>query len=240
MSNAQPKLLIVEDERPHQLIVAKSLTGFYDFEFASTAAEAVSKASQNPYDLILLDIMLPDGTGFEVLNKIRLCEAHRLTPVIFLTVREDIKSKLMGFSLGGDDYLTKPAEPLELRARIDAKLRKMHELKDGMTSSEITAADMTLDTERQAVWVNEPQGRVALDLTPLEFRLLLFLVRHPEQALERAAILNAVWGDSTHVLDRSVDSYIAALRRKLGARGKMIRSVHGLGYQFVAKAAKAA
>ncbi len=230
MADRKPRLLVVEDERPHQLIVSKCLTGFYDFDFAASVAEAVARAEQCPYDLILLDIMLPDGTGFDVLAKIRTLESHRLTPVIFLTVREDIKSKLMGFSLGGDDYLVKPPEALELRARIDAKLRKMFEIQG--SASVLKVGDMSLDTERQAVWVDEGSGRQALDLTPLEFRLLLFFAKHQDQPQSRTTILQSVWGDATHVLDRSVDSYVAALRRKLGARGKLIKSVHGVGYKL--------
>jgi DNA-binding response OmpR family regulator len=228
-----PKILIVEDEKAHQLIIQKCLSGFYDFVIASSVAEAREKIRSDRFELFLLDIMLGDGTGFDVLNDLRGLDKFRLTPVIFLTVREDLKSKLMGFSLGGDDYVIKPAEPLELRARIDAKLRKMSQVQDQATQAVISLGELVLDTERQAVWVMQGDQKIALDLTPLEFRLLLFFGRNANEPLSRQKILNHVWGDTTHVLDRSVDSYVAALRRKLGTQGKCIKSVHGVGYRFV-------
>jgi two-component system phosphate regulon response regulator PhoB len=227
-------VLVVEDEKSHQLIIQKSLTGFYDFVIASSAAEARNHLRNGHFDVFLLDIMLGDGTGFEVLNEIRAYENFRVTPVLFLTVREDIKSKLLGFSLGGDDYIIKPAEPLELRARIDAKLRKLNEVKSQASQPLMHLGELVLDPERQAVWVNEQDGKnTAFDLTPLEFRLLLYMGRNANEPLTREKILAHVWGDSTHVLNRSVDSYVAALRRKLGTFGKCIKSVHGVGYRFV-------
>lgn len=234
MSDIRPKILVVEDEKSHQLIIQKSLTGFYDFVIASSAAEARVHLRAGHFDVFLLDIMLGDGTGFEVLNEIRAYENFRVTPVLLLTVREDIKSKLLGFSMGGDDYIIKPAEPLELRARIDAKLRKLNEVKTQVSQSLMHLGELVLDPERQAVWVAGQGGHnTALDLTPLEFRLLFYMGRNANEPLTREKILSHVWGDSTHVLNRSVDSYVAALRRKLGTYGKCIKSVHGVGYRFV-------
>src|SRR5690606_23802957 len=125
-----PKILVVEDERSHQLIIEKSLLGFYDFQIASSASEAKQLLADNTYDLFLLDIMLPDGSGFEVLNELRKSERHQLSPVIFLTGRDDLQSKLTSFSLGADDYMINTPEPLELRARIDARLRVIGDLKE--------------------------------------------------------------------------------------------------------------
>jgi two-component system, OmpR family, response regulator ResD len=232
MNTSLPRVLLVEDERAHQLIIQKSLSGFYHIEMAVDVASAHKALASGNYDLFLLDIMLPDGTGFDVLSELRKNEKHRLTPVIFLTVREDLKAKLMGFSLGADDYVVKPAEPLELRARIDAKLRKMHELGGAQSATFIHIGDMVIDLNRQVVQVSENNQMQTLDLTPLEFKLLLFFARHAGQAMSRAKILEAVWGNSTHVLDRSVDSYVAALRRKLGRRAALIKSVHGVGYRL--------
>ncbi|MGE0764401.1 MAG: response regulator transcription factor [Bdellovibrionales bacterium] len=232
MAAKTPQILVVEDERSHQLIIQKSLAGFYEFELAENVQQAQAKTNQKTYDLILLDIVLPDGTGFEVLNHLRKGDRHHLTPVIFLTVREDLKSKLTGFSLGADDYMVKPPEPLELRARIDAKLRVINELKDVSKQPSVQIADMTLDTERLAVLVQDDGKSTMLDLTPLEFRLLLFFAKHPNEAMSRQTILLGVWGSNTHVLDRSVDSYVATLRRKLGTRGNLIKSVHKVGYRL--------
>lgn len=236
MAEQRPKVLVVEDEKSHQLIIQKSLTGFYDFTIASSVAEARALIGSNIFDVVLLDIMLSDGTGFDILADLRAHEHYKLTPVLFLTVREDIKSKLLSFSLGGDDYIIKPAEPLELRARIDVKLRKLSEVREQTAQPLMELGDLVLDPERQAVWVDNGLSKSALDLTPLEFRLLLHMGRNANEPLSREKILNHVWGDATHVLNRSVDSYVAALRRKLGPFGKCIKSVHGVGYRFVPQA----
>jgi DNA-binding response OmpR family regulator len=237
LDTSLPRLLVLEDERSHQLIIMKCLEGFYQVRVAGSIQEALAAIDvDSNIDLFLLDVMLPDGTGFDFLNEVRRREGHRLTPVIFLTVKDDTRSKLTGFSLGADDYVIKPAEPLELRARIDAKLRKMKEMREtsgAPLNGLIRLPGMTLDPGRQAVWLEMGETRQALELTSLEFRLLHFFVRHASQGLTRKKILSEVWGDNTHVLERSVDSYVATLRKKLGPVGEVIKSVHGVGYKFV-------
>lgn len=233
MSHRESRILVVEDERAHQLIIEKSLSGYYHFVIADSLKRARAEISTQPYDLFLLDIVLNDGTGFDLLDGLRSQPQHQLTPVIFLTVREDLESKLKGFSLGADDYVIKPADPLELRARIDAKLTKMMQMREqSLQMAPLELGNLRLDPERQAVWMLEGDQQIALDLTSLEFRLLLCLGRNSPEILTRQKILNQVWGDNTHVLDRTVDSYVAALRRKLGGYGKCIKSIHGVGYRF--------
>jgi len=229
MLSRRAKLLVVEDEAPHRLLVRRSLETGHDLTFASSVKEALEIITDHSFDLFILDIMLPDGDGFELLKQIRAHDHLKAAPVLFLTAREDISSKLKGFSLGGDDYVTKPCDPLELQARIDAKVRR---LQNGQSSSQIRVAGLIMDTARQAVSVEQNGKSVKLDLTPLEFRLLLYMARRPDQPLTREEILKEVWGDNTHVLARSVDSYVAALRKKLGERSRFIRSVHGVGYRF--------
>lgn len=242
MTAISPRILVVEDERSHQLLIEKSLTGFYKFDVAVSVQQARDLILAHHYDLFLLDILLPDGTGFEVLNDLRRTEKHHLTPVIFLTVKEDLKSKLTGFSLGADDYMIKPPESLELRARIDARLRVAGEMRDFRVHSRpdpaVQFGPITLDTVRLAAVINDSGKQEVLELTPLEFRLLLFFVQNSDRCLSRQQILKDVWGNETHVLERSVDSTVATLRRKLGHHGKMLKSVHRVGYQLRPLAAK--
>lgn len=232
MSPKAPKILLVEDEKSHQLIIKKSLEGFYELDIASSITEAEQLTRKFHYDVFLLDIMLPDGSGFDLISNIRKEEKNRLTPVLFLTVREDLKSKLLGFSLGADDYLIKPAEPLELRARIDAKIRKINEILEVSQANLIQVDELVLDLDKQSVWLLESGQKKELDLTRLEFKLFLFFVKNPNSVFSRSDILKAVWGEQTHVLDRSVDSYVAALRRKLGAKSTILKSVHDVGYRL--------
>lgn len=226
---------MVEDEVAHQLLVKKSLGTHYDLSFATNVTEALEQLGSRPFDFVILDIMLPDGSGFDVVNEMRRTELHHLTPVLFLTVKEDLKSKLLGFALGGDDYMVKPADPLELRARIDAKLRLFAELKAKQNEPQVLVGDFILDPQRQAAWVKDGVKQESIDLTSLEFRLLLYLGRHPDRPIPRDEILKHVWGENTHVLERSVDSYVAALRRKLKSHGRWIEAVHGVGYRFATK-----
>lgn len=226
-----PRILILEDEKSHQLLIAKALSTSFHLIFCSSIAEASQLLKDDSYRLFLLDVMLPDGSGFDFCQTIRADVRYKFTPILFLTSKMDIESKVVGFSIGGDDYITKPCDPVELRARVVARIQK--EACRESTTEALTAYDLSLNLEKQRVTIIDgADAGMSIDLTPLEFKLLVHLVRHENTPVSRGAILQSVWGQQTHVLERSVDTYVAALRRKLGSRGKYIRSVHGLGYRF--------
>lgn len=222
-------VLLVEDESSHQLVISKALKGFYNYEVASSYKEALSKLENGTYDLFLLDVMLGDGLGFDLIEAIRSQKKFKNSAIIFLTSLDDVSSKVRGFSLGADDYVTKPCDPRELRARMDSKLSKTPE---SPVAREYRVGNIIFSFENQKAYVDQNGAAKELDLTPIEYKLLYFFARHNNEALGRDRILNHVWGENTHVMVRSVDTYVAALRKKVKELGVIIKSVHGVGYRL--------
>ncbi|MDR7274978.1 response regulator transcription factor [Catenuloplanes atrovinosus] len=215
-------LLVVDDEPTVRELLAATLrfAGF-TVSSAATAAEALDAARREPPDLVLLDVMLPDLDGFEVLRRLRVGGAR--VPVLFLTARDTPADKVRGLTLGGDDYVTKPFDLQELLARIRAVLRRS----GGSEADTLTAGDLTLDPSGMAVSLRGEPVR----LSPTEFRLLHHLMRHAGRVLTKAEILADVWrydfGGETSI----VDTYISYLRRKVDTgEPKLIHTVHGVGF----------
>jgi DNA-binding response OmpR family regulator len=225
-----PKVLLVEDEEAHRLVIKKSLQGHCDLVVARNYHEGVEKISDQNFDLFILDIMLGDGDGFDLCARIRKMECYKRTPVVFLTAKSEVASKVLGFTLGADDYIVKPCDPAELRARVDSKLRWNKEVQEG--SKELVLGPFTFMLDMHRLEVNQEGNKSTIEFTPIEFKLLYYLASHKDHVLSRDQILDAVWGQTTNVLDRSVDTYIAAVRRKLGGFKKCVKSVHGVGYKF--------
>ena len=225
-----PKVLLVEDEEAHRLVIKKALQGHCDLIVAKTFQEGATQLETGDYELFILDIMLGDGDGFDLCARIRKMDKYRRTPVIFLTAKAEVSSKVLGFTLGADDYIVKPCDPSELRARLDSKIRWSRELQEG--EKILVQGPFSFHIEMQRIDVEKNGQSETLEFTPLEFKLLYYLASHKDHILSRDQILDAVWGKTTNVLDRSVDTYIAALRRKLGPYKDVIKSVHGVGYKF--------
>ena len=229
MLGRKKKILAVEDAADYQMIVKSTLKDDYELTLATNGKEAYEALERDTYDLILLDIILPDCDGYEICSTVRSKDSTKNTPVIFVTSKESIPDKVMGFSLGADDYITKPFNTLELKARVAAKLR-MSEQKGG--NSVLTRGDIEINVPSQRVYLQVDEQKDALDMTSTEFRLLLYMAQHVDHVLSREQILDAVWGDSLNVTERTVDTHVSKLRKKLGACGDYIRSVHGSGYRF--------
>lgn len=236
----KPHLLVVEDEAAHRLIVEKALGEHYKLTMASSYHEGLKVVQSGTFDGFIFDIMLGDGNGFDLLSETRRVKALRHKPVIFLTSRAEVSSKVLGFNLGADDYIVKPCNPEELRVRIDSKIKKFKEMAEHPV--DVTHGPLVFNFEMQSVALSQPdEQNTVFDLTPLEFKLLYYLASHEGEALSRDKILNGVWGDTTNVSDRSVDTYVASLRRKLGENySQLIRSVHGVGYSFTIEASSEA
>ncbi len=223
------KVLVVEDSTELYEFIEEALLPIgVKTVFAATLKDAKEILKKSEFDLFLLDIYLPDGDGFDFFSYTRALEAFRDTPVIFLSSSDDIRSKLSAFTLGAEDYILKPCHPLELRARVEARLKKMRESSKEKTS--FSAGPLLFDVPKQVVRVQETEE--SIDLTPREFRILLFLAKRKEVVLSREVILNGVWGSNIRVVDRVVDAHIYTLRRKLGKLSRIIRSIPGEGYTF--------
>jgi len=215
------RILLVEDEPSIALALEDDLRREgYAVDLALDGEEACRLGAAGRYDLILLDVMLPGKDGFEVCREIR--RAGVRTPILFLTARTHESEKVLGFDLGANDYITKPFSPRELRARIKARLRDS----SPAALPAIAFADIVINEAaaevRRAGW--------PVDLTPLEFRLLLALAKNRGNVLSRNQLIDLAWGLSTYVTDRAVDTHMVNLRRKIGP--DHITSVRGLGYRL--------
>lgn len=219
------KILLVEDDKS----IVSALCEFLEKEgfcadFAPNVQTALSKAEQNEYDLLLLDISLPDGNGFSVCRAVK--EKYG-TPVIFLTASGDEYSVVTGLDMGGDDYIEKPYRPRELISRIRSVLRR-----SGKTSRIISAGGLTVNTEKRCVFKNGEE----IFLSALEYRLLMFFFSHKDAVLTREQLLSEIWdaaGD--FVNDNTLTVYIKRLREKIEddpQSPKIILTVRGFGYRL--------
>ncbi len=226
-------VLVVEDAPEFQIMIQRTLSqSGYRVTCVSTAAEAIRELELQSFDLVLLDIVLPDGDGYRVCSRMQNDERLRSVPVFFLTGRTDVYDKVMAFSLGADDYIVKPFDPVELRARVDARLAKRR-LQQTVEDC-IQKGDLKINLASQKATVVQKEGvETDLRLTPAEFKLLGFLARNEGKVCSRTQLLSAVWGRDVHVLDHNVYTHICALRRKLASKTSHIESVPRMGYRFV-------
>jgi DNA-binding response OmpR family regulator len=220
------KVLLVEDEHKIARVLELELRHEgYEVTRAKTGAEGLELANGSAWDIILLNIMLPGITGLEVLEKIR--ETNQTVPVILLTARDSIPDKVTGLDLGANDYVTKPFAIEELMARIRGLIRlsRLHPQGD---ENVYRTADLVLDPKSRAV----KRADETIDLTPREFELLLFFMKHPGAVLTREQILSDVWGYDFAGDTNLVDVYVRYLRQKIdeGYKVKLIQTSRGVGY----------
>lgn len=228
---AQTRILIIEDEKG----LVQSLTWYFNREgyetiAASDGIEGLRKAQTVLPDLILLDLMLPGMGGLEVCRELRAGEKTRQIPIIMLTARAEETDQVEGFAKGADDYVTKPFSNKVLLQRVKAILRRSEDVAE---SAELTEhLGVKLDRLRHQV----SMGKIRLDVTPTEFRLLECLIRQPGRAFTRHQLMDAAIGEGSFVLERTIDVHIKTLRKKLGeSKGgyaDRIETVRGVGYRF--------
>ncbi|MBP8040061.1 MAG: phosphate regulon transcriptional regulator PhoB [Aeromonadaceae bacterium] len=222
------RVLVVEDETPirEMLCFVLEQNGFEPIE-AADFAQGVAQVVEPFPDLILLDWMLPGGSGIQFIKQMKQDELTRQIPIIMLTARGEEEDKVRGLEVGADDYITKPFSPKELTARLKAVIRRAVPT---ATEEVIEVQGLKLDPVSHRVTVNEQ----ALDLGPTEFRLLHFFMTHPERVYSREQLLNNVWGTNVYVEDRTVDVHIRRLRKAVSLAGhdELIQTVRGSGYRF--------
>jgi two-component system phosphate regulon response regulator PhoB len=220
------RVLIVEDERALTDVLTYNLQREgYETIVAHNGQEGLRKAQTLLPDLILLDLMLPVLNGLEVCRELRAGERTREIPIIILTAKAEETDQVVGFSLGADDYVTKPFSIKVLLQRIKALQRRFEVGPD--PADVIEHLGIRIDRVRHRAYV---EGR-ELDLTPTEFRLLECLVRQPGRAFSRHQLMDAAIGEGAIVLERTIDVHVKTLRRKLG-EADLIETVRGLGYRF--------
>lgn len=221
-----PTILVVEDEQPVCNLVRVYLEKeSFAVEVATSGREALEKVMQNKYDLILLDIMLPEVDGWEICKEVRRTSS---TPIIMLTAKSEEFDRVLGLELGADDYISKPFSPREMVARVKAVLRRTHGA-DNAHREVLSFPQLVLDKAANRVEVAGQE----VQLTPREFDLLWFLASRPERVFTREQLLEAVWGYSYLGDARTVDTHVRRLREKLRPAGiSYIKTVWGKGYKF--------
>ena len=214
------RICIVEDELHIAQMIEATLTMMnYDCVRCEDGKQAVETILNNRFDLILLDIMLPELDGFGVLEKIR----SREIPVIFLTAMGSVSDKVRGLRLGAEDYIVKPFEAMELLARIEVVLRRFHTDE----SSILQYDEIQVDIQRHTVTKDGEE----VTLTPKQFDVLVFLMKHVDLAVSRDQLLSAVWGYEFEGESRTVDIHVQQVRKKMGLQGRLV-TISKLGYRL--------
>lgn len=221
------RILLVEDELPIRQMLVFNLgrAGFEVHEACDSASARRQVADLRP-DLLLVDWMLPDSSGLELIRTLRREPANRGIPVIMLTARAEERDRVLGLDSGADDYITKPFSPRELLSRIQAVLRRSAPAVD----EPLVAGELRLDPVSHRVYVRDRE----VGLGPTEYRLLKFLMENPDRVYSRMQVLDKVWGQSVYIEERTVDVHIRRLRQVLEdfAADHYVQTVRGAGYRF--------
>ena len=220
------KILVVEDEKKIARVLSLELEyEGYEVTVQDTGMKGLQALEEESFDLVLLDVMLPELSGLEVLRRVR--KTNTATPIILITARGSVPDKVSGLDLGANDYITKPFDIEELLARIRAQLRFNHNAQDEQ-ETDLSMADVTVNEKTREI----QRGDQTLELTPREYDLLVHLLKHQQQVLTRDQLLTAVWGFDYFGDTNVVDVYIRYLRKKIDYpfEKQLIHTVRGVGY----------
>jgi len=222
------KILIIEDEPDIRKTLEYNISREgYEVISTSSLSEGREKLESASFSLLLLDLMLPDGSGLDLCRELKQDKSLSSMPVIILTAKDDEVDKVVGFELGADDYVTKPFSVRELILRVKAVLKRGERKSDNMEVQR-QFGELKIDVDSHEVFVNDEQ----VSLTALEFKLLRQLVDRRGRVQSRDQLLSDVWGYSSDVTTRTVDTHIKRLREKLGGMGKYVQTIRGVGYKF--------
>ena len=222
------KILIIEDEPDIRKTLEYNISREgYEVISASSLSEARQNLESSSFSLLLLDLMLPDGSGLDLFRELKQDKSKSSMPVIILTAKDDEVDKVVGFELGADDYVTKPFSVRELILRVKAVLKRGVSKSDNVEIQR-QFGELKIDVDSHEVFVNDEP----ISLTALEFKLLRQLVDRRGRVQSRDQLLSDVWGYSSNVTTRTVDTHIKRLREKLGDMGKYVQTIRGVGYKF--------
>ncbi len=229
------RILVVDDEADIVALVAYHLAkGGYRVSTAASGPDALETARRERPALVVLDLMLPGLSGYEVLERLRSDEATRDIAVLMLTARREEQDRIRGLSLGADDYLTKPFSPQEMVLRVAAILRRVGAARANPTDT-LVVGPLEIDTAAHTVRVSG----AAVELTATEYKLLLVLAERRGRVQARALLLQSVWDAAPDIQTRTVDMHVQRLRAKLGIAGDLVETVRGFGYRLRAPQSRA-
>jgi DNA-binding response OmpR family regulator len=224
------KILLVEDSLEFQKVIESTMGFKYKIDCVGSVEDARARIASGDYALILLDVMLPDGSAFDLVRGVRESLELSHTPIIFMTAKNSISDKFTGFSLGADDYVTKPFDATELMLRVDSLILKSQKRK--YYSENIQCGPIRLEVMNMAIFVTIDGAERQISATPIEFKLLLKLIQNNQKVLSRQQLLDSVWGNGVYIEDRSIDKHISAIRKKIHPFGELIKTMSGVGYKF--------
>ena len=223
------KILIVEDERDIAELLRYNLqeAGF-ETDYVRNGADALQWAVEKTPDLILLDLMLPEVDGTIVCRLLKNDPRTKSIPIVMVTAKDEEKDRVAGLELGADDYITKPFSPREVVLRVSAVLRRIQVGRQTESTKYIEIHGLVIQLDKhQVLTENGP-----VDLTATEFKLITLFARSPGRVFTRDILMDIIWGQDYYGIDRTVDTHVSRLRRKLGEFGNHIETVHGVGYRF--------
>ena len=225
------KILLVDDEKDIVEFIKYNLElENYQVIVAFDGEEALEKMSQHP-DLVILDIMMPKLSGYDVCKRIRADREFQFVPIIFLSAKSSEIDEILGLELGANDYIRKPISPQKLVARVKSNLRKAsaEDLQNLTSGKEIYQAHgLIIDVQKHSIKVNTKEKV----FPKKEFDILLFLIKNPGRVFSREEILHNVWGTDVFIVERTIDVHIRKIREKLGDLGDIIETIKGVGYRF--------
>jgi DNA-binding response OmpR family regulator len=223
------KILFVEDTAETQLIL-QSLLRDYKMITCVSLEEAKRSLNHGPFAAIILDIELPDGDGLRFLAE---CPENikKQAAIFIISGKSALANKAMAFTYGADDFISKPFDPIEVKMRIDAKIRKMSE--QNPTNENFKIEDLLVNVAEQKLYLENETESSQISFTSLEFRIFTFLSKNRDKVISRDEIINHIWGGRVHITDRTVDAHIAHIRKKITASRVKIETVFGSGYKLI-------
>lgn len=223
-------ILVVEDQMEFQSLIGVSLGYKYAIDFANDIVSARKRILAKSYQLILLDVVLPDGSGFNFYREIQSNINCKDVPVIFLTSKSSTQDIVFGFSLGADDYIVKPFDPSVLLARVDIRILKSEKKK--LSQNIFKRGSLKFELFGLKLLIDDNLNEKTIDVTPIEFKILLKLAQNSNRILSRQQIMDTVWGSNIYIDDRCIDKHISSIRKKIVPFDFYIKTISGVGYEF--------
>lgn len=223
------RILLIEDSLECVTMVEQILGAKFYVQVADSIQQARPLLHLN-WDLILLETTLPDGLGFDFCTEIQNLKKNDCPPIVFLSGREEVQDRIRGWSLGADDYITKPFYPAEFLVRIQCRIKKYNSSLKNLNKTKW--CNLILDVGFHETYMTQGTEDFKIDLTPIEFKLLYCFVKNADQVLSRQQLIEQAWGSVVHITERTVDKHISTLRQKLNTDQFSIKTISGLGYRL--------
>lgn len=220
-----PKILVVDDSEEIHMAIKEFIADEFELDFADSIKNGLECANSKRYDMLILDVVLGDGVGIDLCKKLRGNVLYQHVPILFLTGIGNMETKLSGFSSGGDDYLLKPFDGAELLARTRALLRR-----SAVKQDVVLCGPLKFDLSLQRAFVQKDGSETALDLTPVEFRILLLLAQRRPVPISRNELLQTIWPKNIRVIPENIYTHVHAIRKKLESHFIELESGRGKGY----------